>query len=155
MPDETEDLFDSSGESQGYISIEQAGVLANQHAQNNTGSYDTPRLPRLGNRRSGGNRRLLRDKAFFPAHQKLPGPTGNRKVHDRQDRQSRTSLDYQGGCKGTRQRREQRVCPSGSKALLDFSFPVADRWWHHCQFSRRPAYILGIPEFHRRRRRPR
>ena len=75
MPDETEDLFDSSGESQGYISIEQAGVLANQHAQNNTGSYDTPRLPRLGNRRSGGNRRLLRDKAFFPAHQKFPVPT--------------------------------------------------------------------------------
>ena len=43
MPDGTEDLFDSSGESQGYISIEQAGVLANQHAQNNTGFYDTPR----------------------------------------------------------------------------------------------------------------
>ena len=41
MPDETEDLFDSSGESQGYISIEQAGVLAIQHTQNNTEFYDS------------------------------------------------------------------------------------------------------------------
>jgi len=41
LPDETEDLFDSSGESQGYISIEQTGVLAIQHAQNNTGFYDS------------------------------------------------------------------------------------------------------------------
>ncbi|MBQ10552.1 MAG: hypothetical protein CMJ45_03270 [Planctomyces sp.] len=41
MPDEKEDLFDSSGESLGYISMEQAGVLAIQHAQNNTGFYDS------------------------------------------------------------------------------------------------------------------
>ena len=40
MPDEKEDPFDSSGESLGYISIEQARVLAIQHAQNNTGFYE-------------------------------------------------------------------------------------------------------------------
>ena len=40
MPDDKEDHFDSSGEAMGYISVDQARVLAIQHARDNTDFYD-------------------------------------------------------------------------------------------------------------------
>ena len=44
MADEKVDPFDSSGQARGYITLDQARVLAIQHARDNTDFYDDPSI---------------------------------------------------------------------------------------------------------------
>ena len=72
--EEKKDL-DSSGQVRGYISLDQAWVLAMRHARDNPDVYG-PKIPKHRRRhptyQPGRNRGLLRDKTFFPTRRKLP-----------------------------------------------------------------------------------